>query len=164
MHDALTVYFNGEKSAGLVLAGLATTAIVFASLLFRAGGGFRSFATTLVLLALAEAALGVGLHARTGPQVRGLEDQLRSDSPSFYSAERARMARVQRNFVLVEYVEALLIVTTALAALFLKTHSGLLGVALGLLINGSVLLAFDLFAERRGAEYLEAIVHHSPST
>jgi hypothetical protein len=31
------------------------------------------------------------------------------------------------------------------------------GVALGLLVNGAVLLAFDLVAERRGAVYLQAV-------
>jgi hypothetical protein len=39
----------------------------------------------------------------------------------------------------------------------LKTRPGLVGVALGLLINAAILLAFDLFAERGGAEYLIAI-------
>jgi hypothetical protein len=164
MHDALTMYFDGEKYAGLTLAGVAVCAIAVATLLYRAGGEFRSFAITLGILALAEVALGVGLYARTGPQVGRLEEQLRSDATSFYASEARRMARVQRNFVLVEYAELVVIVMSAFAAVILKAKPGPEGVALGLLISASVLLAFDLLAERRGAHYLQSLTFHQRST
>lgn len=67
------------------------------------------------------------------------------------------MARVQRTFIIVEYVELFVVVVTALTAISSKARPGLMGVALGLLISASVLLAFDLVAERRGAEYLSSI-------
>jgi hypothetical protein len=158
MHDALATYFNGEKYAGLMLAGIVMVAIVAAGFLYRADVRLRPFAITLGLVALAEIALGIGLYARTGPQVRRLEEQLRSNEANFYAAEGARMARVQRNFVLVEYVELFVIITTAVAAVALKRRHGVIsGVAIGLLINASILLAFDLLAERRGGEYLGAL-------
>jgi hypothetical protein len=112
---------------------------------------------TIGIFALAEIALGAGLYLRTGPQVSRLEGQLRLDAPGYYSAEAARMLRVQRNFVIVEYVELALIVTAAIVALFLKSSAGPAGVALGLLIHASVLLAFDVYAEHRGARYLSAL-------
>lgn len=158
MHDALTIYFNGEKYAGLMLAGIAVTAIVTAILLFRAGGEFRSFAITLGIVALAELALGVGLYLRTGPQVERLEEQLQSSPASFHAAESTRMARVQKNFVVIEYIEVCVIIAAALAALSLKARTGASGIALGLLISASILLAFDLLAERRGAHYVAALV------
>ena len=67
------------------------------------------------------------------------------------------MLRVQRNFVIIEYVEVAIIVTAAIAALALRSRSGPAGIALGLLVHASVLLAFDVFAERRGAEYVSAL-------
>lgn len=67
------------------------------------------------------------------------------------------MSRVQRNFVVIEYVELVIIVATAVAAVLLKTRPGAAGVALGLLISAAVLLAFDIVAERRGTAYLAAI-------
>jgi hypothetical protein len=164
MHDALTMYFNGEKYAGLVLAGFAIFAIAVAVLLYRSGGDLRSFAMTLGIIALAEIALGVGLYARTGPQARGLEDQLRSDATVFYAEESTRMTRVQKNFVIIEYVELVVIIACALAAVALKAKPGPSGVALGLLINASVLLAFDVLAERRGADYVAALTHRERST
>jgi hypothetical protein len=68
MQDALTVYFDGEKYAGLLLAGIAGSVMIAAAIMFRSGAGLRSFAVTLGVLALAEIALGVGLYVRTGPQ------------------------------------------------------------------------------------------------
>jgi len=49
------------------------------------------------------------------------------------------------------------------AAWTLKHRIGLSGIALGLLINAALLLAFDLVAERRGAVYLAAIEARPPS-
>jgi hypothetical protein len=68
MQDALTVYFDGEKYAGLLLAGIAGSVMIAAAIMFRSSAGLRSFAVTLGVLALAEIALGVGLYVRTGPQ------------------------------------------------------------------------------------------------
>jgi hypothetical protein len=127
MHDALTVYFNGE-------------------------------AITLTLIALVEMAIGVGLYLRTGPQLQRLEAQLRVDEAAFHSAESARMARVQRNFVIIEYAELAIILTAALVAVFMKQRTGAVGVALGLLVHAAVLLTFDVLAERRGADYLAMVV------
>lgn len=105
MQDALAVYFNGEKYAGLLLASLAVVVLTASGILWRAGTPLRPFSMVLGILALAEVALGVGLFLRTGPQVRQLEAQLRSEPPHYYASEATRMRRVQRNFVVVEYVE-----------------------------------------------------------
>ena len=65
---------------------------------------------------------------------------------------------MQRNFVVIEYVELALIILCALVATTQKGRPALTGVALGLLVSSAVLLAFDLVAERRGATYLAALV------
>jgi hypothetical protein len=157
MLDAMTVYFDGEKYAGLFLAGIAAVTLMAAVIMFRAGLNLRSFALTIGVLALAQIALGVGLYLRTGPQVSGLVEQLGRDAGAFRSAERVRMTRVQRNFVVIEYVELMAIIATALLAISQKARPGVSGVALGILINAAMLLAFDVIAERRGADYLAAI-------
>jgi hypothetical protein len=163
MNDALMIYFDGEKYAGLFLTGVGLAGIMAAAVLLRASSGLRSFAITLIVLAVAEIALGVGLYLRTGPQVNRLVAQLGSDAPRLYSDEGTRMARVQRNFVVVEYIELSIIILTAIIAVTLKARHGLTGIALALLINAAFLLAFDLVAERRGAAYLSAIERSRPA-
>ncbi|HEX2309628.1 MAG TPA: hypothetical protein VHH91_02840, partial [Vicinamibacterales bacterium] len=98
---------------------------------------------TLGILALAEIPLGAGLYLRTDPQVKDLMAQLASAPARFTSEEAARMARVQRNFIVIEYVELAVIIVSAHIAVTQKHRPGLAGVALGLLINGAFLLAFD---------------------
>ena len=163
MHDALTMYFNGEKYAGLLLAGFALLVVATATVIFRAGSTFRPFAVTLGVVAAAEMALGVGLYLRTGPQVARLAEQLRSTPGQYFADEAARMDRVQRNFVVIVYVELAVIIVASLVVLFLKGRPTVTGVALGLLISAAVLFAFDVYAERRGADYLTAIGNRAGS-
>jgi hypothetical protein len=157
MHDILTTYFNGEKNAGLLLIAVGAIGLAAAGLFFPARWGLRSLAVTLGILALAEIALGVGLYLRTGPQVNDLMAQLGSEPARFYAEEGARMARVQRTFVVIEYVELAVILASAIVAITQKHRPTLMGIALGLLISGAFLLAFDLVAERRGAVYVTAL-------
>jgi hypothetical protein len=157
MQDAVMTYFDGEKSAGLLLVGIGALGIAAALLFYQPRWGLRSLAVTLGILALAEIALGAGLYLRTDPQVRSLVTQLESEPRRFHSDEVARMNRVQRTFVVIQYVEVAVIIVSALVALTMKSRVGIAGVALGLLINAAFLLAFDIVAERRGALYLAAI-------
>lgn len=157
MPDAMTAYFDGEKNAGLFLAGMATIALLAAALLYRERFGLRAFAVTLAVVAIAEAGLGVGLYLRTRPQVERLAGQLARDPAAFRTHEGTRMARVQQTFVTIEYVEVAIIVICSLIAVTQKAHPVRAGVALALLVHASALLAFDVVAERRGAVYLSAI-------
>lgn len=68
-----------------------------------------------------------GLRGRPWPkeaQVSRLDEQVRADPTIFYSAEAERMARVQKNLVIIEYVELFVIVATAAAAVSLKAAAG----------------------------------------
>jgi hypothetical protein len=165
MHDALMTYFSGEKNAGLFLAGVGVAQLVATALLYRAD--LRPLAITIAILAFAEVALGAGLYLRTDPQVGRLMSQLGAEPVRFYRDEGARMAGVQRNFVVIEYVELALVIVSAVVAVTQKDRPALTGVALGLLVGAAFLLAFDLVAERRGEAYLAAIAgdaeHYSAS-
>lgn len=155
--DTLTAYFTGEKQGALVLIALGVLSLAAAALFWPARVGLRSFAVTLGVFAVLELALGVGLYARTDPQVARLLAQLETDPAGLAAAEGARMARVQRTFAIAIRVEVALIVAAAVTALWQQHRPALTGVALGLLIHAALLLAFDTTAERRGARYLGAL-------
>ena len=157
MSDAIAAYFTGEKQGALVLIALGTVGLAAAALFWSPRYGLRAFAITLAVFAVLELAIGIGLYARTDPQVARLLAQLGSDPAGFFATEGARMARVQRTFAIALRVEVALIVAAALTALWQKERVTLTGVAFGLLINAAVLLAFDTIAERRGAAYLAAL-------
>jgi hypothetical protein len=86
-----------------------------------------------------------------------LLSQLGADSARFFTDETTRMARVQVNFIMIQYVELAVIVIAAITAIALKNRFWLSGIALGLLCHAACLLAFDIVAERRGAVYVAAI-------
>jgi hypothetical protein len=157
MEETLVTYFDGEKQGALLIAAFGVAGIVLAAVLFPPRWELRSFAVTLGLVGLFELALGVGLLLRTGPQVSGLLAQLGTDAARFFSDECSRMARVQRSFVVAQYVEMAVIVVAAVTAFAQKNRFWVAGIALALLCHAAFLLAFDLVAERRGAVYQGAL-------
>ena len=67
------------------------------------------------------------------------------------------MEKVQRNFELYKIAEiALLALGIALSYVF-KKNVFVYGIAIGLIIQSAVMLVADLFAEARGATYLEQV-------
>jgi len=157
MRQVMFGYFAGEKHAALALVAAAIVSFTAAVVLFAPRWELRPLAVTLGIFSLVFLAIGVGLHQRTGPQVDELAARLASEPGRFYSEETLRMIKVQRNFLIIEYVELGIIVASAIAAVACKHRPAFLGVALGFLVNAAFLLAFDLVAERRGAVYLAAL-------
>jgi len=136
----------------MLLAGLGVAALAFAWWLRSDGGPLRAMLYPLAIVGLLQLAIGVGLAGRTGSQVTRLERSFASDAASARAGERERMAGVQRNFVIIKVVETV-IVLAGLAMAMLARRDAIVAVGLGLAIQGSVMLAFDAFAESRGALY-----------
>lgn len=157
MLPIMTQYFEGEKNGALLFTFVGLMVLVTACLLFPLRLDLRAFAITLFVWSLLELAIGIGLYVRTGPQVASLATQLSQASAAFYSAEGQRMANVQRNFAVIEAVWLVLILGSSVAAWVFKRRMDVSGIALGILINASFFLAFDMIAERRGAIYFEAL-------
>jgi hypothetical protein len=154
--EPLLRYFQGEKHAGVLCAALGLVALALALWVWRAGSPFRTMAFPLGLVALVQLAVGVGLYLRTPPQVAALTARLGGDPDAAQvarSAELARMQRVNRNFKVVEAVEVALIALSLILILALRTRPAVQGVGMGLLLQASAMLVFDLFAERRAHAY-----------
>jgi hypothetical protein len=162
MRDTMLSYFAGEKHGAIALMAAAVAALAAAAALFPARHGLRSLAITVACFGVLFAAIGVGLWLRTGPQVDRLTAQLGGDAATYFAEETARMAKVQRAFVVIELVELAVIAVASIAAIAWKSRPVLSGVALGFLINAAFLLAFDIVAERRGAVYLSALEAQAP--
>ena len=157
MNEALTSYFGGEKNAGLVLAVIGALMLVAAILFLPSKYELRAFAITSGVWGLLELGIGAGLFLKTGGQVAALQTQLAADRTTMIASERPRMEKVQRNFIFLEAAWVASIVIAAVVAWRFKESLTPSGIALGSLINASVLLVFDIVAERRGAVWLEAL-------
>jgi len=153
IYRALTTYFDGEKNAGLMLFGIGLVVMTGAMVLFPSRWELRSFAVTLAVFGLLELAIGAGLYLKTGTQVERLVSHLTNEPAAFYAMEGPRMAVVQRNFVILESVWLALIAGSGIVAFWQKRNTTISGIALGVLFNVAVLLAFDIIAERRRDRY-----------
>lgn len=167
MKDAILTYFEGEKGGGLAAAAMGLFSLVAAGALstrFATPGGaeLRPFTIALGVLGLLELAIGVGLYAKTGPQVAALLERLETEPAAFYASEGARMAKVQKAFVTLEIVWCVLISAGAIVAVTQKLRPLPSGIAIAVVLTAAFFLAFDLVAERRGALYYTALLE--PST
>ena len=147
MQDAITTYFDGEKNAGLMIAGIGVAVLIGAVVLFPAKWELRALSITLMVFAVIELAIGIGLYFKTGPQVANLNLAL----------EPARMVAVQRQFVYLEYTWLTLLPVCAVIAIWKKHNPMVSGIACGIALNVALVLAFDIIAERRGAIYYSAL-------
>lgn len=136
-----------------MLAAVGLAMLITAVVLFPARLELRSLAITVGVWSLLQLGIGIGLFLKTDGQVAALQTQL---APS-KEPEVQRMEKVQKNFVVLEAVWVVMIVVGAIVAWRLKENTAVCGVALGIVINAAVLLAFDIVAERRGAIYLAAL-------
>lgn len=151
-------YFEGEKNGGLVAALVGLLSLLAAGVLATRGSvELRPFAIALAALGLLELVVGLGLYAKTGPQVASLLERIESEPARFYASELARMAKVQKNFVTLEIVWCVLLSGGALLAVTQKQRPTASGVAMAFVLSAAFFLAFDLVAERRGAAYYAAL-------
>jgi hypothetical protein len=161
MDSAMRTYFAGELTESRVFLVVGAGSIAAGVGLLVSGTDARRGASVPLLgIGLLEAVLGLGLQFRTPGQVAALSDTLSRSPQAYAEAERARMRRVNRGFPIYRAVEAsLAFAGFALAGTGGVTQSDFaLGAGLGLALEATVMLLFDLFAERRGLQYESALL------
>jgi hypothetical protein len=152
MNDPIALYFTGEKNAGVLCVVLAVLSVALTLWVWRVHPPLRAIAAPLLLIGLIQLAIGLTLASQTRLQVASLRHDLASQPETARAQELARMDRVNRNFTRIKIVEAVLIVA-ALALILAFRSSALVAIGLGLLLQTSVMLVFDVFAERRAQVY-----------
>jgi hypothetical protein len=147
-------YFAGERAAGALAAGLGVVSLAFAIWLYKSASPFRAMIYPVALVGIAQLAIGVGLWLKTPPQVAALESGLAAQPLDARAKETERMEKVQTNFAWIKIVEIVVMVAGVAMIMAWRTSPRAVGVGMGLTIQAAVMLAFDVFAEARGAEYL----------
>lgn len=157
MQARMASYFTAEKneSAFFVIAGL--LAVVCSAALLRVGGPFRGMLAPLLLIGLIQLGVGGSVYLRTDRQLATLTSQLHQAPDALRRDETARMAQVMKSFRLYKMIE-ILVLGAGVALVFAFPYPAVLhGVGIGCIIQGSLMLVLDLFAEARGHDYLAAL-------
>lgn len=157
MLDTLTAYFTGEKHGAIALMILGGVALTACLVLVATKSDYRAMAIPVGLVALLQVVIGVGLYVRTDPQVDALVAQHTAEPAAMVAAETARMDTVMRSFEIIKIVELVLIVVGVGLTHAFAHRPAIHAVGVGLIIQATVMLVFDLTAERRAVPYVEAL-------
>lgn len=115
-----------------------------------------------MLVSVLEIIVGISLIYLSPKDIIRAENYIKNDQVKIKSHEIPRMEKVMKNFLVYRYVEIVFIFIGAILYCAFSNSDFWRGFGLGLLIQASIVLTLDYFAERRGfiyLEYLNSISH-----
>ncbi|MBK7553363.1 MAG: hypothetical protein IPI55_01840 [Flavobacteriales bacterium] len=155
----IEAYFRAEKAESLLFLAIGIAAIAFAVFAWMKWNEpfVKGMAVPLIEIGLIQMTVGGTVFARTDKQVSALNAQAAHDAQAYRDAELPRMEKVMKSFTAIKWTE-IVFVLTGIGLLMLTSTDGFWkGLGLGLMLQGSVSLTLDVFAEKRGAEYITAV-------
>lgn len=157
MQDLMLDYFSAEKSEAVLFVVAGIAAIAASIWLWTSGNAYKGMAIPLTAVALIHLSVGLSVYTRTDGQVAALQQQLQQQPAQYKAAETQRMAVVMKNFGYYKALE-LVLFALGLALTFLcRDQMFWYAVGAGLILQSSFTLFLDLFAEKRGDIYLDAL-------
>lgn len=156
--DFIKTYFTAEKNESLlfVLFGILTIGFSVYALLKWGDSFYRGFAVPAILIGIIQIVVGSTVYFRTDKQINELETLYQQDKTAFAKAETPRMNTVMKNFSLYKKVEVAFVLIGLLLIFFAPSKEFWLGIGVGMLLQGALMLTADIFAERRGKEYIQS--------
>lgn len=157
----IDTYFRAEKAESLLFLLIGLAAIVFAVFAWMKWNEpfIKGMAIPLVLIGLIQMTVGGTVFSRTDKQMAALNELVVQDPQAYRTAELPRMEKVMKSFTAIKWTEIVFILIGIGLLLLTKGNGFWKGVGLGLLLQGAVSLTLDVFAEKRGTEYITAVEH-----
>jgi len=155
-------YFKGEKQESFffISAGLVAMALAYYGFIEAEDTLYFGAAVPLAGIGLIELIVGFSVASKTDKQIKELLE-IRESSPStFKNDELERMEDVMKNFKIFRTIEQVLFIVGLLLMVLGLTDQisrYWAGVGIGLMLQSSVMLFLDLFAELRGREYIRRL-------
>lgn len=152
-------YFRAEKNESLLFILVGLVAAGFSLYVFFAmrQSFYTGLAIPVLLVALIQIVVGSTVYFRTGKQISETIQQIKTDPVKAKQEEQKRMQIVMKNFTVYKWIEIAFVISGIFLILFFRQKEFLLGIGLGLLIQGAIMLSLDIFAERRGETYIHFI-------
>jgi hypothetical protein len=157
MHSQLLKYFLAEKHESLLFMLISVAAIVTAIFLFKTNSEYKGMAYPLIAIALIQLVVGGTVYFRTYGQIKNLAEQLKTNPSAYKADELARMQTVNNSFKIYKAIEIVLLLAGILMTLAFRQNQLLCAIAVGVIIQSSIMLVLDLFAEKRAEEYARQI-------
>jgi hypothetical protein len=157
MQGQMLRYFIEEKAESALFVLMGVVAIALSVWLWRTGSAYRGMAYPLIGVALIQLVVGGTVFLRTDGQLAALTAQLASAPAAYQAAEVARLEVVMRSFQLYKVIELMLFAVGVAMTYVFRQKETLYAVGVGLVLQSSVMLVADLFAEKRGDTYLAQV-------
>lgn len=162
--EQMQIYFDAEKAESLVFVCVGAVALLLSmSVLIvreRFGPFLHGLAYPLAAVAMIQIAVGANVYLRTDDQLVQLVSQYQQQPAEFTAQESARMRIVNSNFEIYRRIEIGLLLLGVACAAFgaARSYWTLAGVGTGLVLQSSLMLALDFFAEARADVYTAALL------
>lgn len=157
VQSELLNYFAAEKAESILFLIAGVAVLVLCVFLFRMADTYRGMVYPLAIIALIQLIVGGSIFFRTDGQAAALTQQVQTQPEVFKSLEIARMEKVMTSFKWYKALEISLLVIGVAITFFVARQATFYGVGIGLIAQSGLMLVFDLFAERRGESYLQAV-------
>jgi hypothetical protein len=157
--DFIKTYFAAEKSESLLFLLMGVAAISFSAfaLLKWNESFYKGLAIPLIAIGLIQILVGGIVYFRTDKQIADAKKLYQTNLTEFKGQEIPRMEVVMKKFSLYKKIEIAFVVIGLLLIIIAPAKEFWLGIGVGMLLQGSVMLSLDIFAERRGKEYIQQI-------
>lgn len=148
-------YFTAEKNESLIFMAIGVITLTFSlyALLKWGESFYRGFAIPVILISIIQLIVGGTVYFRTDKRIRSAEALYVNSKTEFAKAETPRMQTVMENFKLYKKIEVAFVLIGLFLIFSMQQREFWLGVGVGMLLQGSLMLTADIFAERRGEQY-----------
>ncbi len=148
-------YFNAERNESIVfiLVGLIAIILGIYFLIKSENSLLKGMSYPLIAIALIQIIVGITIFLRTPSDFEKAQRNLENKS-EIKAIEIPRMAKVMQLFSLLKKIEIALIIIGIILFFVFKNNLLLKGIAIGLVIQASIMLTMDLIAEKRAKIYL----------
>jgi len=116
------------------------------------GVAYSFIPLSLILLSICTAVI-----FRTPKDIKRVTTFYEETPELIQTEELPRMQSVMKSFIIVKKVEAVIIFIGILLAFIFWKNEIVRGVAIGLIIQGTIMYAFDHFAQARGEPYIQLL-------
>jgi len=156
MVEAVFHYFKAEKKESLFWIGIGVVSVLltFYFLLIKSHPYYNGLAYVLITIGVIQLVHGISAFKKGNLNMVSVDYFVQKDLDSIKSKEIPRMEVEMKHLTIYSWIEMGCIVLGLLLFLFCRPHTLGKGIGLGLLIQSSVLLILDYFAEQRGKVYL----------
>lgn len=158
MEDYMSTYFTAEKQEAMLFMAVGIAALVVSFYLFKADSTYKGMMYPLVIVAVIQLVVGSTVYFRTDRQVAALESLLKDDPAAYKAEELQRMETVMKNFRVYKSIEIILLAIGIVLTFALRKNNLWNSVGIGLIIQSSLMLILDLFAEKRAHDYVKFVV------